>query len=125
MSVEAYYECARNHAILKDGELQTGKIEETIERINPAKKDEILADFEQFRSYLSKRVKMAEAIGLNEEQLAVAAQKVAQYLAEHEEPRNAEENLLQQLWKVGEEQERHALAHLLVKLAQSKQADTH
>ncbi|MFC4101154.1 DUF3243 domain-containing protein [Paenibacillus xanthanilyticus] len=115
----------RNHAILKDGELQTGKIEETIERINPAKKDEILADFEQFRSYLSKRVKMAEAIGLNEEQLAVAAQKVAQYLAEHEEPRNAEENLLQQLWKVGEEQERHALAHLLVKLAQSKQADTH
>ncbi|TYP72496.1 DUF3243 domain-containing protein [Paenibacillus methanolicus] len=115
----------RNHAVLKDGELQNGKIEETIERLSPAKKDEILADFEQFRSYLSKRVKMAEAIGLSEEQLAVAAQKVAQYLAEHEQPRNAEENLLQQLWKVGEEQERHALAHLLVKLAQNKQADTH
>ncbi|MFB9330397.1 DUF3243 domain-containing protein [Paenibacillus aurantiacus] len=115
----------RNHAVLKDGELQNGKIEDTIERLSSKKKDEILADFEQFRSYLSKRIKMAEAIGLNEEQLAVAAQKVAQYLAEHEEPRNAEEQLLQQLWKVGDEQERHILAHMLVRLAQNKEAGTH
>ncbi len=38
------------------------------------------------------------------------------YLAKHEEPRNSEEKLLQELWKVGDKDERHKLAHMLVKL---------
>jgi hypothetical protein len=65
---------------------------------------------------------MAESIGLSEEQMAIIAQKVADYLAGHEEPRNNEELLLQELWKLGTKEERHMLAHMLVRLAQGERS---
>lgn len=79
-------------------------------------KDEILSSFEGFKDYLSDKVEKADKLGLNEEQIAKAAQKVGDYLAAKEEPRNREEKLLQELWKAGNEEEQHKLAHLLVKL---------
>ena len=80
--------------------------------------DEILGNFNEFKTYLSKRIELGKKAGLNEEQLATTAQKVADCLAEKVEPRNREEQLLKELWKVGNEQEQHMLAHMLVKLAE-------
>ncbi|QJC51462.1 DUF3243 domain-containing protein [Paenibacillus albicereus] len=94
------------------------KVKDTIQGMDESKKDEILASFDEFKSYLGNRIDLARRIGLDDEQLAAAAEKVAGYLAEHEEPRNAEEKLLQELWKVGKEEERHMLAHMLVRLSQ-------
>jgi hypothetical protein len=108
-----------NHVVSKDGSVAMNKVNEALERIEPEQKDAILENFESFQSSLRKRIQLAQKIGLNEEQLAVAAEKVAGYLAEHEEPRNSEEKLLLELWKVGSKEERHMLAHMLVKLAQS------
>jgi oligoribonuclease (3'-5' exoribonuclease) len=109
-----------NHVVEKDGSVSTDKVENAISKIDPGQKDQILSNFQEFQQYLHKRIELAEKIGLNEEQLAKAAEKVADYLAKHEEPRNSEENLLQQLWKVGDQEQRHMLAHMLVKLAQSE-----
>ncbi|KAA9008433.1 DUF3243 domain-containing protein [Paenibacillus spiritus] len=108
-----------NHMVSKDGSVEVGRVKETLDRIEPEQRDAILENFESFKGYLSKRIHLAEKIGLGEEQLAVAAEKVADYLAAHEEPRNSEEKLLLELWKLGTKEERHKLAHLLVKLAQS------
>lgn len=55
------------------------------------KKEDILSSFEGFKSYLGDKVSKGEKLGMNEEQLAKTAQKVADYLAKHEEPRNREE----------------------------------
>jgi len=109
----------QQHAVTKDGELQTDKVEQTIDRISDDKKDKILQDFEEFKKYLHNRIKIGESIGLGEEQLAKVAEKVAGYLAANEEPRNSEEKLLQELWKVGDQDQRHKLAHLLVRMAQN------
>jgi hypothetical protein len=106
----------------RSGTLETGKVGEVLNRMDGKDRDEILQDFEKFRSYLAKRVHMAQMIGMNEEQLAVTAQKIADYLSEHEEPRNAEENLLNELWKVGNDEEKHMLAHMLVRLAQKTES---
>ncbi|MFD2327638.1 DUF3243 domain-containing protein [Cohnella sp. GCM10020058] len=106
------------HIIDKEERIDTSKVGDTISRIDAPKKDEILSNFESFKSYLNKRIALGESLGLSEEQLAQVAEKVADYLAEHEDPRNAEENLLKELWKVGEQDERHKLAHMLVRLAQ-------
>lgn len=92
------------------------KVERTIENMDNSKKERILADFDTFKSYLNDKVSAGKRVGLGEEQLAIAAEKVADYLAKHEEPRNSEEKLLQELWKVGDKEERHKLAHMLVKL---------
>lgn len=92
------------------------KVEDTLQNLDSGKKEEILTNFEEFKSFLGDKVSKGEKLGLNEEQLALAAQKVGDYLAKKEQPRNSEEKLLQELWKVGTEEEQHKLAHLLVKL---------
>ncbi|MFS0726570.1 DUF3243 domain-containing protein [Paenibacillus sp. 1P07SE] len=94
------------------------KVDQSLQQMNAGEKDEILQNFEEFKGYLGKRINTAEKLGLNEEQLAKAAEKVADYLAAHEQPRNSEEQLLQELWKVGTKEERHMLAHMLVRMAQ-------
>jgi hypothetical protein len=109
-----------NHVVEKDGDVIPDKVESTLNRMDSDKKDEILADFSEFKNYLSKRIELAENIGLNEEYMAKIAEKIAGYLANHEEPRNSEEKLLQELWKVGTKDEQHYLAHMLVRLAQSE-----
>ncbi|RBW69837.1 DUF3243 domain-containing protein [Bacillus taeanensis] len=91
-------------------------IDQTIDQMSNEKKDEILSNFEEFKSYLGDKVEWGKKLKLSEETLAKGAEKAANYLAEHEEPRNREENLLRELWKVGTEEEQHKLAHMLVKL---------
>ncbi|MCM3596143.1 DUF3243 domain-containing protein [Metabacillus idriensis] len=106
----------QNHIINKNESLETEKVESRIATIPDEKMEDILSSFESFKQYLGKRVALGEKLGLSEEQLAKTAEKVAAYLAENEEPRNREEKLLQELWKAGEKEQRHQLAHLLVRL---------
>jgi hypothetical protein len=108
-----------NHVVHKDGNVDPSKVGRAISDIDSVQRDRILSDFDHFKTYLGERIKLAESIGLGEEQMAVIAQKAADYLASHEDPRNSEEKLLQELWKVGTEEERHKLAHMLVRLAQT------
>ena len=95
-----------------------GQVEEKIQSMGDEKKEDILASFNTFKNYLAEKVEQGQRMGMDEEQLAKTAQKVADYLAAHEEPRNREEKLLQELWKVGDEKQQHQLAHLLVRLVQ-------
>ncbi|MFL6554862.1 MAG: DUF3243 domain-containing protein [Bacillus sp. (in: firmicutes)] len=96
-----------------DKQLDEQKIEDQI-----YKNGDSLTSFDDFREYLSGKVKLGEKLGMEEEQLANSAQKVADYLADKQSPKNSEERLLQELWKVGTEEEQHKLAHMLVRLVQ-------
>jgi alcohol dehydrogenase class IV len=95
------------------------KVEDTLQNIDSAKKEQILGSFSEFKQYLGDKIELAQNIGLGEEQIAKGAKKVANYLATNEEPRNTEEKLLQELWKAGKQEEQHKLANMLVKMAQS------
>ncbi|TRZ35820.1 DUF3243 domain-containing protein [Niallia circulans] len=92
------------------------KVNDKLQGMDSEKKDEILSSFDGFKQYLSDKVEKADKLGLDQEQIAKAAQKVGDFLAAKEEPRNREEKLLQELWKAGNEEEQHKLAHMLVKL---------
>lgn len=93
-------------------------VEQKVAQMDSEKKERILQDFDKFKRYLGDKVHKGEKLGLSEEQLAKATEKVANYLAAHEEPRNAEEHLLHELWKVGDKEHQRALAHMLVRLVQ-------
>jgi hypothetical protein len=97
--------------IFMDQQLDEQKIENQVN-----KNGDVLSSFDDFREFLSGKVRLGENLGMDEEQLANSAQKVAEYLADKEPPKNSEERLLQELWKVGTEEERHKLAHMLVRL---------
>ncbi|CAI9387268.1 MAG: DUF3243 domain-containing protein [Niallia sp.] len=93
------------------------KVEETVKDMDRKAIHDKLENFNEFKSYLSSKIEVGKNLGMDEEQLAKGAEKVAGYLAKNAEPQNREEALLQELWKVGNEEERHKLAHMLVKLA--------
>lgn len=92
------------------------KVDNKLNEMSQEKKENILSSFNEFKTYLGDKVTKGEKLGLNDDQLTLGAKKIADYLAKHEEPQNEEQHLLHQLWKVGNEEEKHHLAHMLVKL---------
>jgi hypothetical protein len=96
------------------------RVENKLNSIGTEEKEEILKNFSSFKSYLAGKVSAGEKMGLSEETLAKATEKVAGYLANHEEPRNREEYLLQQLWISGNKEEQHALSHMLLNLVKNE-----
>ncbi|MEL3974475.1 DUF3243 domain-containing protein [Rossellomorea oryzaecorticis] len=96
------------------------KVDDTLSRMSEDKKEDILSNFDHFKEYLGNKVSLADKLGMNEEQQAKAAQKVGDYLAAHEEPKNREEKLLYELWKAGNKDEQHMLSHMLVKLVHAE-----
>jgi len=94
----------------------TSKVADKLDQMDSKEKEAILANFTEFKNFLADKVAKAEKLGLDEELLAKAAQKAGDYLANKEEPQNREEKLLQELWKAGNKEEQHKLAHMLVKL---------
>lgn len=115
----------REEFLNKDDSLITERVEKKMEAISPEKKDEILDNFNRFKSYLKDKVELGERMGLNEHQLATAAEKVANYLARNEQPQNREQHLLKEMWLVANEDERHKLAHVLVKLVDRTSGTQH
>lgn len=96
------------------------KVDEKLKNFDDEKKEEILENFNHFKKYLSDKVEIGEKMGLSEERLAQITEKVADYLAKNEEPKNREEHLLQELWKVGEKEEKHMMAHMLLRMVQKE-----
>ncbi len=92
------------------------KVQKELTQMDSEKKEEILENFNRFKEYLGEKVSKGENLGLSDEQLAKTTELVAGYLAKHEEPRNREENVLRHLWVVGNKEEQHTLAHLLLKM---------
>ena len=92
------------------------QVEVALESFSTDEKNDILKSFTTFKDYLADKVKMGEKMGLSDETLTKATEKVAGYLAAHEEPRNREEHLLQQLWKTADKDQQHALSQMLLKL---------
>lgn len=92
------------------------RVEAKLDSIGQEEKEEILKNFSSFKLYLSGKVAAGEKMGLSDETLAKATEKVAGYLANHEEPRNREEHVLQQLWISGDKDQQQALSHMLLNM---------
>lgn len=96
-------------------EENTNKVDNALNEMGDEKQDDILQHFGQFRDYLGDQVQKGEKLGLGEDGLAKGAKRVGDYLENNKEPKNREEKLLQELWKVAEEDEKKTLGRLLVR----------
>ena len=65
---------------------ELNKMEQQAADMREEKKEEIMDNFNRFASYLGSKVSKAEKAGMSEEAIAKSAEKVADYLAKHEEP---------------------------------------
>lgn len=80
----------------------------------------VLDNFEQWKGFLGERLEQAEGKGLNSAVVSDMAFRIGDYLANEVEARNDQEKLLAELWKVADDQEKHAIANLMVKFVQNK-----
>ncbi len=76
----------------------------------------VIDNWEQWKDFLGDRLNQAENEGMADGIISDVAHQVGEYLAQEVEPKNDEERILAELWKVADEQEQHAIANMMVKL---------
>ncbi len=94
--------------------------EQALNNMSNEDKEQILASFNQFKSFLGEKVEKAENMGFSDEAIAKAAEKLADHLAKHQEPKNREEKVLNELWDNAEGEEKSAIARALVRMVQKE-----
>lgn len=76
----------------------------------------VLSNFEQWKEFLGDRVHQAVETGMSNEKISSVAYRVGEYLADKVDPKNDQERLLQEMWNVSNEEDRHAIARAMVNL---------
>lgn len=76
----------------------------------------VMESFEQWKDFLSQQIQMAEKAGASKMSITELATHVGNVLANKVDPKNREQRLLKELWDVGTEEERHALASMMTKM---------
>lgn len=80
---------------------------------------ETLSDWSKWKQTLSKAVNIGEAVGLSQNTINNIAMKLGNTLSSVVDPENREQRVLQELWKVGDDEDRKTLAKLVVNMVQT------
>lgn len=80
----------------------------------------VLQSFEKWKQFLSERVNQAERAGMSEETITKLAFQIGEFLSDKVDPENKEERLLQELWRVGNDEEKKTIARLMLKLVDNE-----
>lgn len=75
--------------------------------------------WERWKETLAKTVSLAETVGMSEKTIDTIAVKVGTILSARVDPENREQRLLQELWRVADDDERAVLAKLIVNMLQT------
>jgi hypothetical protein len=76
----------------------------------------VVDNFDEWKSYLSKRIHQAESMGISPDDIQKAANRIGDFLADNVEPDIRENQLLKELWVNSSEQEQQSIANALVKM---------
>lgn len=80
----------------------------------------ILENFERWKEFLGDQVDKAHAMGMNDDQITNVAEKMGHFLSNKVDPKNDQERLLKQMWDASDDNERHSLAKVMVRMAQDE-----
>lgn len=74
-------------------------------------------DWHTWKKILGRGVNLAEAAGISDENINKIAYRLGDFFANNFDPGNREQRLVKELWEVGAEEEKRALAKMIAKLA--------
>ncbi|MFD1676675.1 DUF3243 domain-containing protein [Alicyclobacillus fodiniaquatilis] len=77
----------------------------------------VLNNFDKWREFLGEHIDRAESMGFSEDQITNVASKMGEFLADKVDPKNDEQRLLKEMWDCGSEEERRAIASVMVKMS--------
>lgn len=76
----------------------------------------VLDNWNQWKDFLGDRLHQGESQGLDQSTITNIATEIGDYLANQVQPKNDQEKVLSDLWSVASDQEKHAIASVMVKL---------
>jgi Protein of unknown function (DUF3243) len=85
----------------------------------------MIEDFDKWKETLHKVIHVSEAVGMKEETVVDIAKRIGDFLANKVDPENPQQRLIKQLWEVGSPEERHAMAHMIVKMVEQEHHGVH
>lgn len=80
----------------------------------------VLQNWQQWTQFLGMQVEDAKDSGMSQKVIEKSAVQIGEYLANNIDPKNEQERVLKDLWTVAENNEKHVLASLVVRLVQTK-----
>lgn len=78
---------------------------------------DIMDNWNDWRKTLGKAVDLGETVGMSDRTITNLAEKVGTYFSNNVDPHNDEERLLKEMWDAANDEDRHMLAKLVVKIA--------
>ncbi len=79
----------------------------------------VLENWDQWKNFLGDRLHQGESQGLDNGAINNIAFEIGDYLAQQVDPKNEQERVLADLWSVASDQEKHAIASVMVKLVEN------
>ncbi|AZV42341.1 DUF3243 domain-containing protein [Peribacillus asahii] len=79
----------------------------------------VLDNWDQWKNFLGDRLHQGQSQGLEQGAISNLAYEIGDYLATQVDPKNEQERVLSDLWSVASEEERHAIASVMVKLVEN------
>lgn len=76
-------------------------------------------DWDKWKRTIADAVNLGQTVGLSEKTIDGIGYRIGNILAASVDPENREHRLLQELWKVGDENDRRTLAKMIVKMAEA------
>lgn len=81
-----------------------------------------LSDWDKWKAALGKAVNLGQKVGMSENTIDAIATKVGDFMTANVDPENREQRALHELWQSGSDDDRKALAKMMVNMVQK---DTH
>lgn len=79
----------------------------------------VLDNWDQWKNFLGDRLHQGEHQGLSQNAINDLAFEIGNYLANQVDPKNEQERVLSDLWSVATDEEKHAIASVMVKLVEN------
>jgi hypothetical protein len=79
----------------------------------------IIKNYDTWKKFLGGRVEQAEKLGMSEDTISKLAFEIGEFLDDKVDPANHQNRAIKELWNVGDDEEKHTIAKLMVKLAKN------
>jgi hypothetical protein len=76
----------------------------------------VLSTYDKWKQFLGERVQNARSAGMNDSTINNLATEIGNFLSKNVDPKNDEERVLKEMWDVSDENERHAMAGIMMKM---------
>jgi len=80
---------------------------------------EVDMSWNTWKKALGKAVRTADVVGISDDTVDKLAYRLGDFFANNLDPANREQRLLKELWEVGEEGEKKALAKMITRLVEN------